>query len=247
MPRPAPKYVKESSIAGAPVGYKWNNDVAMKLHAGRDQNIRLYHAVDDASFKAKMSLGVAIAEWNVWRFEGHLPIEDGLLRLEAAWACAIDPLYAKDLRFKLTPSVHEKADPVAGPFEIALAALGVTYARFTKGSIHIAEPVVRQATLATHLIPGKNVFSDWLSAAVRKTVETFPRNATYDTDSELYDASHETPVPREFFENGFAYSGEAATAALREFLRSLDPTRNPYLRSAEELRAEGFKGTPYTL
>lgn len=247
MPRPAPTYVTDASIAGAPIGYKWDNNLAMRFHAAKDQNVRLYTAVDEASFKAKMSLGVAVAEWNIWRFEGHAPIEDALLRIEAAWACAIDPMYSKNLRFKLTPSVHESADPVLGPLEIAVSALGVTYAHFEKKSIYIAEPVVRQATLAKHLIPGKTVFSDWLSAAVRKTAETFPRGATYDTTTRVYDASHETPVAREFFESAFVYSEASSRAALKAFLEALDPAANPYLNTADEMRSMGFKGTPYTI
>jgi hypothetical protein len=243
MPRATPSYVTAASIVGAPVSYKWSNDLGLKFIAAKDQNARLYEALDEASFKAKMSLGVAITEWTVWRFKGHVPIEDALLRLEAAWACAIDPRYAKSLRFKLTQT---GADPLLGPFEIALDVLGSICDRFTKGSIYLAEPVVRQATLAKHVIPGKNVFSDWLSAGVRKAATTFPRNAKYDRKSGVFDASLEPPVPGEFFEPDFVYSEETTRAMLQAFLKSLDPEKNPYLRSPEELRQMGFTGTPYT-
>ena len=192
-----------------------------------------------------MSLGIAIAEWNVWRFKGNAPIEDALLRLEAAWACAIDPKYAKDLRFELTDSVHESAIGFR-PLEIALKR-SASPSRGSRRETFLAEPVVRQATIARHVIPKKDAFSDWLSASVKRLVETYPRNAVYDEETGIYDASHEAPVPREFFEDGFGLSDDAVKAALRVFLASLDPAANPYLRTADELLSLGFNGIPYSL
>ena len=57
MPRPAPKYVTDASIEGAPISYKWNNDLSMKLGVGRDQNVRLYHAVDERELQGENVAG----------------------------------------------------------------------------------------------------------------------------------------------------------------------------------------------
>jgi len=69
----------------------------------------------------------------------------------------------------------------------------------------------------------------------------------YDDKSGKYDPSHEMPVPREFFEPGFEYSELAAHEAWKKFLQTLRPAENTYLRTPEEMKAEGFKGTPYVL
>jgi len=234
--------VQSSGVIGAPIGYTWNADLALELYAQKDQNPRLYQAIDQANFKAKMSLGVAVAEWIVWRFTGHADLTDAINRIEAAWASAVNPVYARDLSARMPH--HD--DPIEGALEMALAVLGQTNARYRKGSIYLAEPVVKLATLAVHIMPDKDVFQDWLSSAVRALAQAFPRATDYDRASGVYDASHEKPVPQEFFDPSFRYDDNAAAAAIRQFLQSLDPQRNPYLRSADEMRAAGFTGTPYS-
>ena len=238
-----PEFVRNSGVVGAPVGYPWNSDLALQLYAEKDQNPRLYAAVDQTNFKAKMSLGVAVAEWIVWRFAGHLDLTDAIDRIEAAWASAVDPIYARDLSCDMD---HDDDQfPVEGALELALCVLGESNARYSKGSIYLAEPVVKLASLAAHLLPDKDIFHAWLSPMVRRLAQTFPRTSDYDRVSRKYDASHEIPVPREFFNPSFGYDADAATVAIRNFLQTLDPNRNPYLRSADEIKADGFTGAPY--
>jgi hypothetical protein len=247
VPRVAPQYVEDNGVRSAALKYKWSADIGGAFYAAEDENPRLYKAVDAANFKAKMSLGIAIAEWGVWRFDGHADINDARLRLDAAWASAIDVLYAKDLRVELTDEVHESGDRIRGPLELCLDGLGDTYAHFSTASIYLAEPITKQTKLVRHLAPQKPAFDAWLSDSLRRSTEVFPRNAKYDRKTETYDSSHEPPVPREFFEAGFAYSEGASKAALRAFLKTLDPDTNPYLRTSDEMVALGFKGTPYSL
>jgi hypothetical protein len=168
---------------------------------------------------------------------------DAIDRIEAAWAGAIDPAYMRDLDADMT---HDDDQfPVEGAFELALCLLGETSAEYGEGSIYLAESVVKLATLAAHVLPDKDIFQAWLSPTVRRLAQIFPRTADYDRSSGIYDASHEKPVPREFFDPSFHYDDAAAAAAIRQFLKSLDPRRNPYLSSADEMKAAGFAGTPY--
>ncbi len=242
-----PGYVKNAKVIGEPINYEWSSDLGLKFHAAQDQNVKLYRAIDACNFKAKLAMGTAITEWIFYRFDGHADLTDPWKRVEAAWACNIEPLYANDLRFKLTRVVHEKGMPIEGPLELALSSLGKMYARYTKGAIDLAEPVVRQAVLARHILGKISVFDNWLTETVRRTVEVFPRKGEYATGTQTYDASDEPPVPREFFEPNFSYTAEAAKQALQEFLKALDYTKNHYLRSPEEMKAKGFQGTPYAL
>ncbi len=239
----APGFVNIAGVVGAPLGYPWNSDLALRLYAAKDENPRLYAAIDHANYKAKMSLGVAIAEWIVWRFAGHTDLTDAVYRIEAAWANAIVPLYAGDLTCRMTHD--DDKFPVEGALELGLCVLGETNASFCEGSIYLAEPVVKLATVAAQVLPDKDIFSDWLSSTIRRLAQTFPKTTDYDSASGTYDASLEKPVPREFFDQAFTYDDAAATAVIQEFLRTLDPKRNPFLRSADEMNAAGFKGIPY--
>jgi hypothetical protein len=241
-----PEYIKQAAIAGAPVKFRWSNDIALNLYAAKDQNARLYQAVDLCSFKAQWAIDAALTEWILWRFEGLADLTDGLLRVQAAWAAAIDPAYAKSLAFKLTKgaAIHDTA-PVQSCIELALAILGRGHGRYVAGQIYLAEMVVKQGVLARHVNPTPKSFDSWLSEALRRTATVFPRTGEYDRDSEVYDASGEKPVPRQFFDPSFNHTDAAAEQAVWEFLQGLDPQTNPYLRSPDEMRACGFTGTPY--
>lgn len=245
MPQKAPRYIESAGIIGASIKYKWSNDLAMSFDDA--ENVRLYNAIDKSNFKAKMAIGALLTEWIVWRFHGRADLVDAHNRIEAAWASIIDPAYVRGLDFELTDrdDFHDKAI-VEGPLEIALDFLAVISSRYIEGSIYLAEPIAKQAMLAQHLMPNKKMFSSWLSDILRRTAKVFPREADYDEGAGIYDASHEKPVPREFFDPEFKYTDGAAEKALREFLQTLDPGKNPYLRTPEEMKALGFTGTPYS-
>jgi hypothetical protein len=52
-------------------------------------------------------------------------------------------------------------------------------------------------------------------------------------------------VPREAFDPDANYQPEQRRELLSKFLSGLEPTKNPYLRCPEEMKAMGFAGTPY--
>ncbi|MGD9853094.1 MAG: hypothetical protein AB7T38_17745 [Nitrospirales bacterium] len=246
MLRKAPSYILSQKIFEAPIKYKWNNEFALRFYAAKDQNVRLYEAIDLSNFKAKMALGIAITEWIIWRFKNYLDLEDADMRIEAAWSGVIDPIYVKTLEINLSPEIHD-SELVKGPYEIGLKILRHINARYTKGDIYLAEYVVNQSMLARHIMPDKEIFSDWLTDTVKKTSTVFPRETEYDEETGIYDATHEKPVPREFFDPSFVYTEETAQRVLKDFLQTLNPKENPYLNSPEEMKKQGFKGKPYTL
>jgi hypothetical protein len=243
--RTPPDYIKAAEVISAPIEYEWDSDLGLEFYAAKDQNIRLYRAIDASNFKAKTALATAVTEWIVWRLEGHADVRDAHRRIEAAWASVVHPLYAKDLFVKLTK--NDDTAPVEAPLELALCLLGKIEGRYADGNIYLAAPIVNLSMLAQHLMPNEKDFSNWLSATLRRMAKVFPRGGEYDRESGKYDASGEKPVPREFFDPSFDYSEAAATAAWRVFLESLDPKDNPYLRSREEMTAGGFQGKPYTI
>jgi hypothetical protein len=92
-------------------------------------------------------------------------------------------------------------------------------------------------------------FDNWLDAALRKGAATFPREVqSYDFEEDFYDFRVERIVPREFFfDPDFEYSDGAAMDVLQKFLDTLDPETNPYLRTADEMKADGYTRSPYKM
>ena len=238
-----PSYLRSAGVAGAPVAYKWSENIAIDIDD--TENVRLYKAIDAASFRAKMAIGAVLAEWAVWRFEGLVDIGDGLLRIEAAWAAVIDPEYVNDLEFETT--ADDDLAPLVGAYQSALYYLGETAADYLGKNIYLAESVAKQATLARHVVPDKKAFDAWVTPALRHLAAAFPRVTDYDERTELYNASAEPPVPRAFFEAGYAHSDAACHQALSDYLASLSHQRNPYMRSPKEMAKHGFVGTAYRL
>ena len=239
-----PIYIQDAKVLGAPVKFQWDSKIALGLYAAKDQNARLYETIDLLNFKAKMAVGIAITEWIVWRFEGLADLVDARQKITAAWASVIHPGYTKTLYRKMTKVDYTKVEESA--VELTLCVLGKADDRFKKGDIYLTEHIVRQAMLARYLMPNKKAFSDWLSETLRLSAQAFPSDVEYDFNTGIYDASHEKPVPREFFDPAFNYTEEAAVEVLRNFLHSLDLTENPYLNSPEEMKKTGFPGAPYT-
>jgi hypothetical protein len=239
-----PAVINSAQIAGAPVGFKWSDDIASSIDD--TENPRLYKAIDAANFRAKMAVGAALAEWAVWRFNGLLDTSDGLLRVEAAWAAAIDPEYVNDLEFETT--ADDDKEPLLGAYQSALYYLGETAADYLGKNIYLAESVTKQAAHARHVMPDKKKFEAWLNETLRRTAAAFPRTSEYDESTEQYDASGEAPVPKAFFfAPQYVHSDADCRKALSDYLGKLDPTRNPYLRSAKEMAKHGFRGTAYRL
>jgi hypothetical protein len=237
-----PSYIKNNNIYPAPLSFQWSGDIALKMYAQSDLNSNIYRAADASSFKAKMALSVCICEWTLYRLEGTLDLEDSWSRVEAAWALILDSLYSNDLEFDLAKDKY-KLDSRAC-LGISLAHLAEAAGRYQDGDIWLAEAVTKQAVLARHICPNPKAFDAWLSDTFKATAAAFPRGVEYDKESEYYDASAETPVPRAFFDP-LADPATDHPAALNAFLQSLDPSTNPYLATPEEMLAAGFTGTPY--
>ena len=130
---------------------------------------------------------------------------------------------------------------------VALIALSV-WEKHSELVPTIGENVVALASIARHVVPAKDAFEAWLKAILAKLAKTYPMNLEfYDEDTETYDSSYEKPVPKEFFDPKSSMDDAKARALLKEFLKGLDPKKNPYLTPASEMIKRGFKGKPYTM
>jgi hypothetical protein len=242
---PAPNYIFRNQPLNSKLNFNWSTDIALKLYAQSDLNHHIYQAANESCYKAKLGLAACICEWSLYRLEGFIDLTDAWSRVAAAWAMVVDLHYVtgKDFDFDMSDDTDSKGDP-RGPLEVTLAHLRAAINRYKAGDIWLAEAVTKQAVLARHICPNQPAFDAWLSDTFKATATAFPRSVEYDKESEYYDASAETPVPRAFFDP-LADPATDHPAALNAFLKSLDPSTNPYLATPEEMLAAGFTGTPY--
>ena len=237
-----PTIVEASGVVGAPIKFKWNGDIAMDLYDGVD-NVRLFNAINASNVRARMAVACIVAEWIIWRLKGHVGIDDALARVEAAWAGVIHPAYAKDLDYSMS---DDDTQPAEGALDLTLGILGEAWEEYAGDAIWVATHAMKLTYVARHVLPARKPFDEWLTEALRRLAESFPRRAEDDEDAEQYDHGTEQPVPRDFFEPSFRATPSAVERAIAEFLQGLRPKNNPYLRPPAELKAEGFKGKPYS-
>jgi len=224
------------------VDYEWTRRIGNSFQAvpGEDYP-KLWNALEEISVRAAYALGVASSEWTVARLRHLADVSDALLRIEAAWAATIDYRYA-NLPKPVTPKTPSGPDPIAEP--LWLAQLFLTYLQDFYVKTHngvankgVRGSALRLALLAKHVVPKKAGFDKWLTASLKKANQHYPAKDV--------PVQQEAPVPPDFFNPAFKWSPEAVAESQARFLATLDPSRNPYLRKPEEMKADGFTGDPY--
>jgi hypothetical protein len=236
-----PDYLTNSSLV-APVDYKWSRVIANGFVAVPGENHpKLWDALEEISVRATFALGVACSAWIFARFQHKTDISDFLLRLEAALASTIDWRYA-NLPKPVSPPAGPAPDPVGEPVRMAGRFLTYLHDYYKKTYSKVPNKGVRATTLsmallARHVTPKKAGFDKWLTESLRKAKAHYPAtNATI---------QKEAPVSPDFYDPDFKWSEEAVAASQARFRATLSASRNPYLRKAAEMTADGFKGEPY--
>ncbi len=236
-----PDYLANTDL-DAPVDYKWSRVISNGFFAVPGENHpKLWDALEEISVRASFALGVACSAWIFARLQHKADISDALLRLEAAWAATIDWRYA-NLPRPVSPRSGPAPDPIGEP--VWMAARFLTYLQdyYIKTYRKVQNKGVRGTTLemallARHVTPKKAGFDKWLTESLRKAKAHYSA-----TNAPI---QKETPVPPDFYDPDFKWSKEAVSASQARFLATLSSSRNPYLRKAAEMQADGFKGEPY--
>jgi hypothetical protein len=235
------KYLQRYNLA-APIDYEWNRNIASSFQENpADEHPKLYDALHLISLRAAYALGVACSEWAVARLQAHADVSDAVLRIQAAWAANIDYRYA-DLPKPELPPRTGVPDPIGAPLWMTKQFLTYDYQFLVKTHQGVANKGIRGtalrfALLAQHVAGKASGFDDWLTASLRRAAAIYPAVEV--------PIDQERPVPRDFFDPDFTWSEEAVAASQARLLSELDPAVNPYLRSPEQMRADGFEGDPY--
>lgn len=230
--------VRAAGISGAPMKYEWDLDVSREItYPLEEEHARLVYAFDMISERAAFALALANAEWVAGRFEGIIDISDALARIEAGYAAELDPRYV-NLPEPAEP-FPKKLQDAHGPLKLARMLISSSFGYYSRGEAAVNSEAMSMALLARHVCPKRKRFDAWLSGALRKLHVYFP-----DAQAPL---SAQAPVPQVFFELDSDWDPVTVPQHLEAFLAGLDPTKNPYLVDAQQLKALGFRGTPYHL
>lgn len=237
MPRPIPRYIREAKICDVKIGYFWDD---MEIHQYFDYgDPNLSTRLAKVSDRANIAFTIAIGEWTVHRFDKVSADRTPHRYFEALWAGSIDWRYLSGVTF---PG-DEWEGAVRRPLDLAMLIGGeAIFAALEQKPVDFE--VARMTHLVQHVLPSKDAFNAWHEKVVQRIEWLFP--TTYDPD-DLFREGDELgpPVPREVFDVDTDYDPALGEVITANFLRSISPRSNEFLRTVEEMQNDGFEGVPY--
>lgn len=232
-----PDYLVDAGVSQQPLDYDWDTRIQNGfLAADADRKPKLAKVLDQISYRAMFGLNVALAEWIAARLAAHIDVTDALLRTEAAWAACIDPRYAR--LPKPAKPAPDSDRTISAPLYLSQLFLMSTHeACLTVTLTKLWGGTFSQLLLAEHVIGRHPAFKDWLPVVFKRAQAWLPeKNDPFE---------QQAPVVRELFLPGWDPAKADVAASQATVLAGLDPDRNPYLRPASELIAEGVSSHPY--
>jgi hypothetical protein len=184
-----------------------------------------------------LALSAGSAEWVAARWP-RLAEPALLPEIEAMWAGIIDWRYMyPPVSSSIMPKGEDCQGPERGPICDAFLTLSNVIGRAQRSASTLAH-CATLSQLAIHVLPDASGFKEWRRAVIERVTALYPRQKEDPIGP---------PIPREALDPNQQYQPEMAQELLARFLRGLDYRKNPLLRSPEDLRQQGFKGTPYAL
>jgi len=228
-----PKYIERSGVTGAEAQHKWDDDDPGIFFL---EDERLANRIAKASHRGVIALSAGFAEWIAWRSGKHCPEPVLLQEVEAVWAGIIDWRYVHPLGpAKAAPERKDWKGAGRGPVRSAFFLLSQIIALVKRGS-YPAGASSALSKLALHIMPNPKPYKAWRQFAIERLASQYP----FDPKE-----MQGPPVPREALDPDFDYKPEMARELLAKFLQGLNYMANPFLRSPEEMKSDGFEGIPY--
>ncbi|MBU3059269.1 hypothetical protein [Pseudomonas indica] len=235
-------YIDEAGIVSAQRAYEWDEWNIKEYYRYLDED--WFDRLDALTGKANLGLTIAAAEWLIHRFSSSDPDPEPGLYLEAAWAGAVHSAYC--------PYMETGDDPWRGPVRgpMSMAMTIVNDALY--GLEHNPNISVRACwlyNLTRHVLPDTKAFDAWWESCVQR-LERFHSIAIElaDYEPDLFEnfPNMGSPVPPEAFDPRRPYDPAQNPSLWDAYLRSLDPSANPFLSPPEELAEhDDLPGPPY--
>src|SRR5262245_5838166 len=228
------KYIEALGVSKEPIKHKWkDNDPLWVCGHGESKVSRQIGKLTDRAITA---LAAGFATWGAARLRDRVDTSLLLQKIEATWAAIVDYRYVRPPE-TAKPLLYPEdwKGPERGPIYVAVHMLNETLDSAMREQA--TSPYAGSlAQLVIHIIGKPKPFKEWYEAILKRFVK-------------LYLGSEEDlvgpPVPQEALDPARDFDSEASDALLGTFVRSLNHSKNPYLRSPKEVLSAGFKGTPY--
>ncbi|SEL89598.1 hypothetical protein SAMN05216359_12236 [Roseateles sp. YR242] len=220
-----------SRLAGLPLDHEWENVIADGfLVASDEEHPSLWNVVDPINIHGLSDIVIASVELCMARLSAHVAADDGLLRLQSAWAATVDQRYSH--LSDANPSPPTQGDLWTRPEWFVRAILHYLHFFLERGRTAKVRQLAVTALLTAEHLCGRDVeFDRWLKDLLQTKRQSSPRRSD-EVDNKSRDDSFATPA-------------ELTGPDRADRLAGLDPTQNPYLKSAAAMAAQGFTGSPY--
>lgn len=243
-----------AEVSKAPIEFKW---LSARDHIGPVETMTpLMLEFCNTTTCAQVTLCAGMFCWGFMRLSAFSSLDHFHELFEAAFAFQYDWRYCD----RDQGPIEEVPDQP--PADSAL--LQLTY--FMRAAIgeriwsSYYQPVTstfHSAHIVHHILPAsiKKEFVTWRKTVVErikthysKPVEAFKKKKEFANldEYELFLSRHRgLALPPQILDLNFPYNHEDRENLVREFLQSLDPNKNRYLRNAEVMKSMGYAGTPY--
>jgi len=243
----APRYIADADIAVPALNFTWVTSDIRSYYLDIDE--ALFDRLNKLSDTGCMGLTLAIAEWIVHRFDGQNDDPIPLQFVEAGWASLVYPAYCV---YTELPD-DDWRGPVREPLNMTVTI--VNDGIFCRDEN--PDPAVHPGwlrNLARRVLDDTTAFDAWFEACVERLETVAPavkRERGMFDDMAMWDGA---PLPRQAFDPAFPYKPEDGPGLVDEFLKSLDPDGNEFLRSVDEMTEafaderddnDTFNMTPY--
>lgn len=229
-----PSHIRATMIIDEPIRHDWSESVEESITCPDprlDQRIRVI------AYRAVVGLSLGSLEWVVWRLSKHINDPVAFQVIQATWAGIIDWRYLEWLNLPPQDWEEELPWPIGGPLAMAFSLLGEIVSQISHGQPDTGE-AASILELPLYVLNDPEPYKEWRRFAIRRLTEVHPIK-----HADLFGV----PVPREALDPSCDYKSELAGQLLSAYLQGLDHTKNPYLRSPEEMIAVGFEETPYLI
>jgi hypothetical protein len=233
-----PSYIEAAGVRGSKIEFQASLSTIDIMY---ETSVPLVdRALDQAPQRARLAFAAAVSEWIAWRLDGVSDVTDLLHFAEAMWVANVDYRYAKEIS-------HDPPANTRGGEYVAYRTwekLNALFLLCPKGKGK-SRACVQLTLLARFVLPKSKhaALQGWIKFAIGERVSKFWQLKSSSDESKREQGS---PLPREAFDPAVKFVPAKANDYLREFLASVDPGANPYLRKPAELKKLGIS-KPYTI
>jgi len=249
-----PIFFTKLQIQNKEISYKWDVEISSDFTEPEyaDSARHLTKVLWTLGYKASVSLTAAVCEWIIWRLSNYVDttkLSQLTQFIEALWVGSIDSAYLKPSEFSSLE--FDRSDPVEGPIRTVIWLTYLIKDRYLHKSYYIIGFMRNLILLARYVTPDEKVFDEWFLEKTHLISAKFPCRHNYagmnqDEINRGFDDSEEETPPREiFFQKFVSLDDYSIKEKLNEFLLSVNYEDNPFLYTADEMVANGFKGESY--